>query len=151
MTIKEYLIEYEIINNNGKSIELRDIFNDGSVYCSGYEQLMKELSATGLSHVANARFVYRETDNEKDCIIIYYIKNIELYSKSVLEQVAKGIEKSVCTAEQKIAYNYTFQWYDIGKKFLNDENTTEANKNESMHYIEDCVIKSIKNQKMILK
>lgn len=58
----------------------------------------------------------------------------------------KGIEKSVCTAEQKIAYNYAFQWYDIGKKFLNDENTTEANKSESMHYIEDCVIKSIKNQ-----
>jgi hypothetical protein len=56
----------------------------------------------------------------------------------------KGIEKSVCTAEQKIAYNYAFQWYDIGKKILNDENTTEANKSESMHYIEDCIIKSIK-------
>ena len=56
----------------------------------------------------------------------------------------KGIEKSICTCEQKIAYNYAFQWYDIGKKVLEDTSTTEANKSESMHYIEDCVIKSIK-------
>lgn len=91
MTIKEYLIEYETINNIGKPIELRDIFNDGSMYCGGgYEHLMEELSVTGLSHVANARFVCRNTDNERDCIIICYIKNdIELYPKSVLEEVAK--------------------------------------------------------------
>lgn len=91
MTIKEYLSEYEIINNTGKAIELRDIFNDGNVYCGGgYEQLMEELSTTGLSHVANARFICRDTDDERDCIIICYIKNdIELYSQSVLEQVAK--------------------------------------------------------------
>lgn len=91
MTIKEYLIEYEIINNTGKAIELRDILNDGNVYCGGgYEQLMEELSATGLSHVANARFVCRDIDDERNCIIVCYIKNdIELYSQSVLEQVAK--------------------------------------------------------------
>lgn len=93
MTIKEYLIEYEIINNTEKAIELRDILNDGSVYCGGgYEQLMEELSAAGLSHVANARFVGRNIDDERNCIIVCYIKNdIELYSQSVLEQVAKKI------------------------------------------------------------
>lgn len=91
MTIKEYLIEDKTINNEGKPIELRDILNDGSVYCGGgYEQLMEELSLLGLSHVANARFVSRDIDVERDCIIICYIKNdIELYSQSILWEVAK--------------------------------------------------------------
>ena len=90
MTIKQYLIEYETINNNGNTIELRDVFNDGSVYCGGgYEQLMEELSATGLNHVFNARFVCRDIDDERHCIVLCYIKDIELYSQTVLENVAK--------------------------------------------------------------
>ena len=90
MTIKEYLMKYEFINNTGVSIELRDILNDGNVYCGGgYEQLMEELSSTGLSHVSYARFVCRDIDDEKHCIILGYIKNIELYSQTVLENVAK--------------------------------------------------------------
>lgn len=93
MTIKEYLMEYETINNTGVSIELRDIFNDGSVYCgSGYNQLMEELSTAGLSHVANSRFVCRDINNEKNCIVLGYVKDIELYSQSVLEQVAKKFQ-----------------------------------------------------------
>lgn len=56
----------------------------------------------------------------------------------------KGIEKTVCTAEQKIAYNYAFQWYEIGKKALK-ENETEIQKSNAMEYIENCIIKSIKN------
>ena len=93
MTIKEYLIEYKTINNTEASIELRDVFNDGSVYCgSGYNQLMEELSTVGLSHVANSRFVCRDVDDEKNCIVLGYVKDIELYSQSVLEQVAKKLQ-----------------------------------------------------------
>ena len=89
MTIKEYL-EDKMINNEGKPIELRDSLNDGSVYCGGgYEQLMEELSSPGLSHVANARFVSRDIDVERNCIILCYIKDIELYPQTVLENVAK--------------------------------------------------------------
>ncbi len=90
MTIKEYLMEYEFINNTGVPIELRDILNDGYVYCGGgYNQLMEELSLSGLSHVSNARFVCRDIDDERHCIILGYVKDIELYSQSILEQVAK--------------------------------------------------------------
>lgn len=92
MTVKEYLIESGTTYNDGIAIELRDILNDGNVYCGGgYNQLMEEISTTGLSHVANARFVSRNINNENSCIILCYIKDIELYSQSVLEQVAKKI------------------------------------------------------------
>ena len=57
----------------------------------------------------------------------------------------RNVEKSVCTAEQKIAYNYAFQWYDYGKSVFTDKNVTEINKSESLQYIIDCVISSIKN------
>ena len=90
MTVKEYLDETETIYNNGMPIELRDIFNDGSVYCGGgYNQLMEELSTAGLSHVANARFVYRNINDEDNCIILCYVKNIEFYSQSILTKVAQ--------------------------------------------------------------
>ena len=90
MTIKEYLMEYEFINNIGVPIELKDVLNDGNVYCGGgYEQLMEELSSYGLSHVSNAKFVCRDIDDKRHCIILCYIKDIELYPQTVLENVAK--------------------------------------------------------------
>lgn len=55
----------------------------------------------------------------------------------------KGIEKSVCTCEQKIAYNYAFQWYDIGKKALEKANSG-IQESELMHDIEVSVLRSIK-------
>lgn len=89
MTVKEYLMEYKAINNTGESIELRDILNDGVVYCGGgYEQMIEELSKVGLKHIANARFVCRYPNDEDNCIILGYIKDIEFYSSTVLEQVA---------------------------------------------------------------
>lgn len=55
----------------------------------------------------------------------------------------RNVEKSVCTAEQKIAYNYAFQWYSVGKKVF-ESNISESEKLHAMHDIEHSVLNSIK-------
>lgn len=60
----------------------------------------------------------------------------------------KNVEKSICTAEQKIAYNYAFQWYSYGKSVFTDKNITEVNKSASLQYVIDCVIDSIKRNEI---
>lgn len=52
-----------------------------------------------------------------------------------------GIEKSICTAEQKIAYNYAFSCYELGKKILSQD-LPEFVKSE---YFNDITLKVIKN------
>lgn len=59
----------------------------------------------------------------------------------------RNVEKEVCTAEQKIAYNYAFQWYDIGRKILKTD-IAEVGKFSAFADIENNVIKSIKEHKL---
>ena len=60
------------------------------------------------------------------------------------------VEKSVCTAEQKIAYNYAFSWYEIGKKILSQD-APEFVKCECFNDITLKVIKNIQNNPELSK
>lgn len=53
-----------------------------------------------------------------------------------------GIEKSVCTAEQKIAYNYAFSWRDAYIRRTN-EATTAIQKDEVLQDVINFVISDI--------
>ena len=55
----------------------------------------------------------------------------------------KNVEKSICTAEQKIAYNYAFSYADIGRKLFNSD-IAESGKAHGMHDIECMVLDGIK-------
>ena len=55
----------------------------------------------------------------------------------------RGIDLKICTAEQKIAYNYAFMWVDCGKKIFNS-NSPESVKSEELQNIIKSIIKSIK-------
>jgi len=54
-----------------------------------------------------------------------------------------NIEKSICTCEQKIAYNFAFMWFETGKKILNS-NMFEVGKSEAFADIERSVSESLK-------
>lgn len=55
----------------------------------------------------------------------------------------RNIDKSICTCEQKIAYNYACQWYEAGKNILNSD-CAEFVKSDAIMEIEQNVIDSIK-------
>ena len=55
----------------------------------------------------------------------------------------RNIDKSICTCEQKIAYNYAWEWYEAGKNILNS-NCAEFVKSDAIMEIEQNVIDSIK-------
>ena len=55
----------------------------------------------------------------------------------------RGIDLKICTAEQKIAYNYAFMWVDCGKKIFNSSNS-ESVKSEELQNIINAVVESIK-------
>ena len=63
-----------------------------------------------------------------------------------------GVEKSICTAEQKIAYNYAFSLSDVYKRRIKEYikkygfKPTEISKNELYFEIENIIIKDIKNR-----
>lgn len=63
-----------------------------------------------------------------------------------------GVEKNICTAEQKIAYNYAFSYHNIYsvriKEYIKKYGfePTEISKNELYFEIENIVIKDIKNR-----
>ena len=48
----------------------------------------------------------------------------------------KNVDKYVCTAEQKIAYNYAFSYIEFGKKILKAD-TAEINKTDGFFQIEN--------------
>lgn len=62
----------------------------------------------------------------------------------------RNVEKSVCVAEQKIAYNYAFSWYKSGKNIIK-ANTSKSIKYEAMFEIERLVTKDILNKKEMEK
>ena len=53
----------------------------------------------------------------------------------------KGVDRNVCTCEQKIAYNFAFMWYDTGRRILNSEGTDEEKEEE----ISTRIYKNVKN------
>lgn len=57
-----------------------------------------------------------------------------------------NVDKNVCTAEQKIAYNFAFAWSDVGKKILNSD-MTEVNKSEAIGDIERFILESLQDKK----
>ena len=61
----------------------------------------------------------------------------------------RNIEKSVCFAEQKIAYNYAFMWHTQLKKIFNSDNIAIV-KSEAYNDIIQSVIRGI-NEKEIDK
>lgn len=62
----------------------------------------------------------------------------------------RNVEKSICTAEQKIAYNYAFNYVDLGKKILKAD-TAEINKADGFQQIETLVLKSVQSKKEMEK
>jgi hypothetical protein len=61
-----------------------------------------------------------------------------------------GIEKSVCVAEQKIAYNYAFMYVDCGKRII-EADIAGINKADGFYQIERIVLNSIKSKKEMQK
>ena len=61
-----------------------------------------------------------------------------------------GVEKSVCTCEQKIAYNYAFSWVDTYKRRCK-ECTTAIQKSEILQDIIDFIVKDISRKETMKK
>lgn len=57
-----------------------------------------------------------------------------------------GVEKNICTCEQKIAYNYAFSWCDTYKRKVK-ECTTEIQKSEVFQNIIDIITKDVLQRK----
>lgn len=55
-----------------------------------------------------------------------------------------NVEKSVCTAEQKIAYNYACRYANLGKKILNAD-APEFVKADGYFQIEQMILQEIKS------
>lgn len=56
----------------------------------------------------------------------------------------RGIDKEVCTAEQKIAYNYAFMYRSTMEK-IHDSDTTEITKDEAYQQVIGWVIRGVKD------
>lgn len=54
-----------------------------------------------------------------------------------------GIDKNICTCEQKVAYNYAFMWWDSLEKIYKSD-ASEAVKSEAYQDIINYVISSLK-------
>lgn len=54
-----------------------------------------------------------------------------------------GIDKNICTCEQKVAYNYAFMWRDSLEKIYKSD-ASEAVKSEAYQDIINYVISSLK-------
>lgn len=62
----------------------------------------------------------------------------------------RNVDKSVCTGEQVIAYNYAFMYYGMGSRIL-ESNTAEFVKSEGFNRIEQLVIDSIRSKPELSK
>ena len=61
-----------------------------------------------------------------------------------------GIEKSLCVAEQKIAYNYAFMYADCGKRII-ESDIAAINKADGFYQIENIVLNDLKNKEEMRK
>lgn len=55
-----------------------------------------------------------------------------------------GVDKNICTAEQKIAYNYAFMYRSTMEK-IRDSDTTEIAKDEAYQRVISWVIRGVKD------
>lgn len=62
----------------------------------------------------------------------------------------RNISKNICTCEQKIAYNYAFQYRDIGQKILKQD-VSNYLKSEALFKIEHWILDSLKKNKAMEK
>lgn len=59
------------------------------------------------------------------------------------------VDKTICTAEQRIAYHYAFSWNEALKKiYSKDFNLTAIQKSEALQEIIDNVVRSIKEKEI---
>lgn len=56
----------------------------------------------------------------------------------------RGVDKEICTAEQKIAYNYAFMYRSTMEK-IRYSDTTEIAKDEAYQQVVDCVIRGVRD------
>lgn len=61
-----------------------------------------------------------------------------------------GVDKKVCTCEQKIAYNYAFSWADVYKRRTKELNNT-IDKSIVLQDIINFITKDIKSKKEMEK
>ena len=79
MKVIEQLNENKSAYNVGIPMIIKDVITKKFIYCGkGYEQVLKEMDEAD----ANARFLFDKDD--KDCIIIYCIKDLEYYNDGEL-------------------------------------------------------------------
>ena len=62
----------------------------------------------------------------------------------------RGVDKSVCTAEQKIAYNYTCRYANMGKKIFNAD-VPEFVKANGYFQFEKLILNDIKSNETLNK
>lgn len=107
MKIIEYLKENHSAMRSGLPIELKDLIDERSVYAGSYESMLECLESVGLEHVRNATFVMEDIYNDKNCINLYYVKEIKEYDEFDLRQFAANvlfrIEKQESNLEHKVA------------------------------------------------
>ena len=106
MKIIEYLKENRSAMRSGLPIELRDLIDERIVYAGNYGKLVDFLEQPGLEHVRNATFVLDDIYNGLDCIVLYYVKEINKYDAFDLRQFAHRVielEKQAATIEVRIA------------------------------------------------
>ncbi len=105
MKVIEYLKENQSAMRLGVPIELKDLIDEGTVYDGSYEGMLEFLERSGLEHIANATFVLEDIYNDKNRIMIYYVKDIKEYDEFDLRQFAakvKRLEKHEAGLEEKV-------------------------------------------------
>lgn len=84
MTVREQLIGNKTSYDVNIPMLLKDVVTQKFLYCGkGYAQMIEEMDEAG----ANGRFLYDRDD--KDCIILYYIKELEYYHDNELANAFK--------------------------------------------------------------
>lgn len=58
------------------------------------------------------------------------------------------VDKSICTAEQKIAYNYAFSWHSILRKLYCNSELTAIQKSELLQDIVNSILASMKENEI---
>lgn len=73
-------------------------------------------------------------------------------TKTILKcKKIKGIDKSVCTCEQKIAYNYAFAYALNARDIVNSDKYTEMQKDDIIQDCYNMVLKAILRDEKITK
>lgn len=93
MNVIDFLKENKSSMSLGLPIELQDLIDERTVYDGSYEGMIEFLECPGLEHVRNARFVVEDTENGRNCIVLFYVKGIEEYDDFDLRQFAYKMKR----------------------------------------------------------